>query len=232
MPYKDLREFLRRLEKEGELARIREEVSPILEITEITDRVCKMPKGGKALLFERVKGYSTPVLTNMLGSEKRVKLALGYENLEDIGWKLYKLLRPEIPHTFLDKLKKLPELKKLNDALPKVVKDGPIREVVRREKIDVLEFPILQCWPEDGGRYITFGQVITKDPESGIRNVGLYRVQVLSPTELALHWQIHKDGNHHYWKAKRLKKRLEVAIAFGGDPALLCVLRTTSAGGG
>jgi 4-hydroxy-3-polyprenylbenzoate decarboxylase len=220
MPYKDLREFLRRIEKEGELARIREEVSPILEITEITDRVSKMPKGGKALLFERVKGYSIPVLTNMLGSEKRVKLALGYENLEDIGWKLYKLLRPEIPHTFLDKLKKLPELKKLNDALPKVVKDGPIREVVRREKIDVLEFPILQCWPEDGGRYITFGQVITKDPESGIRNVGLYRVQVLSPTELALHWQIHKDGNHHYWKAKRLKKRLEVAIAIGGDPVL------------
>jgi 3-octaprenyl-4hydroxybenzoate decarboxylase (EC 4.1.1.-) len=120
----------------------------------------------------------------------------------------------------LDKLKKLPELKKLNDALPKVVKDGPIREVIKREKIDVFEFPILQCWPEDGGRYITFGQVITKDPESGIRNVGLYRVQVLSPTELALHWQIHKDGNHHYWKAKRLKKRLDVAIAIGGDPVL------------
>ncbi len=151
MPYKDLREFLRRIEKEGELARIKEEVSPILEITEITDRVSKMPKGGKALLFERVKGYSTAVLTNMLGSEKRVKLALGYENLEDIGWKLYKLLRPEIPHTFLDKLKRLPELKKLNDALPKVVKDGPIREVVKREKIDVFGLPILQCWPEDGG---------------------------------------------------------------------------------
>ena len=220
MPYKDLKDFIKRLEKEGELIRIKEELSPILEITEVTDRVCKLPGGGKALLFERPKGYSIPVLTNLLGSEKRIKLALGYENLEDIGWKLYKLLRPEIPHTFLDKLKRLPELKKLNDSLPKIVKDGPIRENVKKDGIDLFEFPILQCWPEDGGRYITFGQVITKDPESGIRNVGLYRLQVLSSTELAMHWQIHKDGNHHYWKAKRLKKKLDVAIVIGGDPVL------------
>lgn len=111
MPYKDLKDFIKRLEKEGELIRIKEELSPILEITEVTDRVCKLPGGGKALLFERPKGYSIPVLTNLLGSEKRIKLALGYENLEDIGWKLYKLLRPEIPHTFLDNLKRLPALK-------------------------------------------------------------------------------------------------------------------------
>ncbi|RMH00224.1 MAG: menaquinone biosynthesis decarboxylase, partial [Aquificota bacterium] len=197
-----------------------ERVSPLLEITEITDRVCKMKGGGKALLFENVEGYSVPVLTNMLGSERRIKLALGYENLEDIGWKLYKLLRPEIPNTFLEKLKRLPELKKLNDSLPRIVKKAPVKENIIKDKINILDFPVLKCWPEDGGRYITFGQVITKDPESGIRNVGLYRVQVLSERELALHWQIHKDGNHHYWKAKRLNKRLEVAIAIGGDPVL------------
>jgi 4-hydroxy-3-polyprenylbenzoate decarboxylase len=220
MPYKDLREFLKVLEKEGELLRIKEPLSPILEITELTDRVSKLPNGGKALLFEKVEGYSVPVLTNMLGSEKRIKLALGYENLEDIGWKLYKLLRPEIPNTFLEKLKRIPELKKLNDSLPRVMKKGPVKENVIRDNINILEFPVLKCWPEDGGRYITFGQVITKDPESGIRNIGLYRVQVLSERELALHWQIHKDGNHHYWKAKKLGKKMEVAIAIGGDPVL------------
>ncbi|ADC89966.1 UbiD family decarboxylase [Thermocrinis albus DSM 14484] len=220
MAFRDLREFIRALEKEGELFRVKETLSPILEISEVIDRVSKLPGGGKALLFEKPEGYSIPVLANMLGSEKRIKMALGYENLEDIGWKLYKLLKPEIPGTFLEKLKKIPELKKLNDSLPKKVKDGPIRENVKTKNIDILDFPILKCWPLDGGRYITFGQVITKDPESGIRNVGLYRVQVLSPTELALHWQIHKDGNHHYWKAKKLGKKLEVAIAIGGDPVL------------
>jgi 4-hydroxy-3-polyprenylbenzoate decarboxylase len=220
MPYKDLREFLKVLEKEGELLRIKEPLSPILEITELTDRVSKLPNGGKALLFEKVEGYSVPVLTNMLGSEKRIKLALGYENLEDIGWKLYKLLRPEIPNTFLEKLKRIPELKKLNDSLPRVIKKGPVKENVIRDNINILEFPVLKCWPEDGGWYITFGQVITKDPESAIRNIGLYRVQVLSERELALHWQIHKDGNHHYWKAKKLGKKMEVAIAIGGDPVL------------
>lgn len=220
MRYKDLREFLKVLEKEGELLRIKEPLSPILEITELTDRVSKLPKGGKALLFEKVEGYSVPVLTNMLGSEKRIKLALGYENLEDVGWKLYKLLRPEIPNTFLEKLRRIPELKKLNDSLPRVVKKGPVKENVIRDNINILDFPVLKCWPEDGGRYITFGQIVTKDPESGIRNVGLYRAQVLSERELALHWQIHKDGNHHYWKAKKLGKKMEVAIAIGGDPVL------------
>ncbi|MCS7084171.1 MAG: menaquinone biosynthesis decarboxylase, partial [Aquificaceae bacterium] len=220
MGYRDLREFLKALESLGELAKIKESVSPILEITEITDRVCKMPNGGKALLFENVEGYQSSVLTNLYGSERRIKLALGWENLEDIGWKLYKLLRPEIPNTFLEKLKKLPELKKLNDSLPRIVKDGAIRANIKKDKVDVLEFPILQGWPKDGGRYITFAQVVTKDPESAVRNVGLYRIQVLSPSELIIHWQIHKDGNHHYWKAKRLNKRLDVAIVIGGDPVL------------
>ncbi|AAC07507.1 menaquinone biosynthesis decarboxylase [Aquifex aeolicus] len=218
--YRDLHDFIKDLEKEGELVRIKEPLSPILEITEVTDRVCKMPGGGKALLFENPKGYRIPVLTNLYGSEKRIKKALGYENLEDIGWKLYRILKPEVPKTFLEKIKKLPELKKLNDAIPKVVKRGKVQEEVIMGDINLEDLPILKCWPKDGGRYITFGQVITKDPESGIRNVGLYRLQVLDKDKLAVHWQIHKDGNHHYWKAKRLGKKLEVAIAIGGEPPL------------
>ncbi|GAB6066137.1 menaquinone biosynthesis decarboxylase [Aquifex pyrophilus] len=219
-PYRDLHDFIKALERERELVRIKEPLSPILEITEVTDRVCKMPGGGKALFFENPRGYDIPVITNLYGSEKRIKMALGYENLEDIGWKLYRILKPEIPKTFLEKLKKLPELKKLNDAIPKLVKKGKVQEEVIMGDVNLEELPILKCWPKDGGRFITFGQVITKDPESGIRNVGLYRLQVLDKDKLALHWQIHKDGNHHYWKAKRLGKKLDVAIAIGGEPPL------------
>ena len=219
MPYRSLREFIGELERRGELIRIREPLSPILEITEVIDRVSKLPGGGKALLFESVEGYDIPVAANLYGSERRIKLALGYERLEDIGWKLYRILRPEVPRTFLEKLKKLPELKKLNDAIPKVVRRAPVHEVVERDP-DLLSLPIPKCWPKDGGRYITFGQVITKDPESGIRNVGLYRLQVLDGRRLAVHWQIHKDGSHHFWKAKRLGKKIEVAVAIGGDSPL------------
>ncbi len=219
MAFKSLRNFVKALEREGELVRIQEKLSPILEITEVIDRVSKMPGGGKAILFENLDGYEIPILANTYGSYKRMKMALGYDNLEDIGWKLYRILRPEVPKTFLEKLKRLPELKKMNDAIPKTVGKAPVQEVVNRDG-DILSLPIPQCWPLDGGRYITFGQVITQDPESGIRNVGLYRIQVLSPKELALHWQIHKHGNHHYWKAKSLGKKLEVAIALGGESPL------------
>lgn len=217
--FKDLRSFIKALEKEKEIVKVEQKMSPILEISALTDKVSKLKDGGKALLFENVEGSNIKVLTNAFGSIRRIKMALGYENLEDIGWKLYKVLKPEIPNTFLDKLKKLPELKKLNDAIPTVVKDGEIRENVKVKDIDLFEIPVLQCWPKDGGRFITLPQVITKDPESNIRNVGMYRVQILDKAKLALHWQIHKDANHHYNKAKRLKKKLEVAIAIGGDPA-------------
>ncbi|WP_461831701.1 menaquinone biosynthesis decarboxylase [Aquifex sp.] len=219
-PYRDLHDFVKALEREGEIVRIKEPLSPILEITEVTDRVCKMPGGGKALFFENPEGYDIPVITNLYGSEKRIKMALGYENLEDIGWKLYRILKPEIPKTFLEKLKKLPELKKLNDAIPKLVRKGKVQEEIIMGNVNLEELPILKCWPKDGGRFITFGQVITKDPESGIRNFGLYRLQVLDKDKLALHWQIHKDGNHHYWKAKKLGKKLDVAVAIGGEPPL------------
>ncbi len=210
---KSTEELVSILEKEGELIRVKDPIDIHYEITEITDRMCKT-KDPKALLFTNVKGYNTPVLTNAFGSYKRLKIIFGYENLEDIGWKLYKVLRPEIPNTFLEKLKKLPELKKLNDALPKVESKNPYKVFSE----SVFDIPVLKCWPKDGGRYITLPQVITKDPESGIRNVGMYRIELLEEKKVALHWQIHKDGNSHFHKAKRLGKKLPVAIVIGGDP--------------
>ena len=210
---KTTEELVNILEKEGELIKVKDPIDVHYEITEITDRMCKT-KDPKALLFTNVKGYDIPVLTNAFGSYKRLKIIFGYENLEDIGWKLYKVLRPEIPNTFLEKLKKLPELKKLNDALPKVESKNPYKTFSE----SVFDIPVLKCWPKDGGRYITLPQVITKDPESGIRNVGMYRIQLLEEKKVALHWQIHKDGNSHFHKAKRLGKKLPVAIAIGADP--------------
>jgi 4-hydroxy-3-polyprenylbenzoate decarboxylase len=222
MVFKDLREFIEILDKEKELIRVKEKVSPILEITEIADRMMKMPNGGKALLFENVEGYENiPVLINAFGSEKRMKIALGVENFEDIGWKLYRILKPEVPNTFLDKIKRLPELKKLNDALPKTVRSGKVQEVVKKEDdINVFEFPVLKCWPKDGGRFITLPIVISKDPENGIRNVGMYRIQLLDRDRVIVHWQIHKGGSHHFWKAKEMGVKIPVAIAVGADPVI------------
>ncbi len=222
MVFKDLREFIKLLEKENELIKVKHKVSPILEITEIADRMMKMPDGGKALLFENVEGYENiPVLINAFGSEKRMKLALGVEKFEDIGWKLYRILKPEVPNTFLDKIKRLPELKKLNDALPKVVRSGKSQEVVKEGKdINIFDFPVLKCWPKDGGRFITLPIVISKDPENGIRNVGMYRIQLLDNDKVIVHWQIHKGGSHHFWKAKEMGVKIPVAIAVGADPVL------------
>ncbi len=225
MAYRDLRDFILDLEEKGELLRIKDKVSPILEITEIADKVMKLPNGGKALLFENVEGYEgIPVLINAFGSERRMKMALGVENFEDIGWTLYRILKPEVPNTFLDKLKKIPELKKLNDALPKKVKSGPVKEIIKVGRdINIFDFPVLKCWPKDGGRFITLPQVISKDPETGLRNVGMYRIQLLDRDKIILHWQIHKGGAKHYWKYKERGEKIPVAVAIGGDPVLTYV---------
>ncbi len=224
MAYRDLRDFIKDLEKEGEILRIKDKVSPVLEITEVADNVMKLPDGGKALIFENVEGSDIPVMINAFGSEKRMKMALGVDRFEDIGWKLYRILKPEVPNTFLDKLKRIPELKKLNDALPKVVKTGRVKEVIKKgEDIDLFEFPVLKCWPKDGGRFITLPQVVSKDPENGLRNVGMYRIQILDRDKVAVHWQIHKGGAKHYWKYKKLGRKIPVAIVIGGDPVLTYV---------
>ncbi len=217
MSYRDLREFLRVLEQEGELKRITAPVDPILEIAEITDRVTKA--GGPALLFERVKGSSFPLLINTFGTERRMNLALGVKTLEELGDVLTELLEVKTPESLLDKIRLLPKLKDLASAFPKRVKDGPCKEVIIRDHPRLDIFPIIQCWPQDGGRYITFPLVFTKDPETGIRNVGTYRMQVFDDKTAAMHWHTHKGGAAHYRKYKRLGKRIEVAVALGCDPA-------------
>ncbi|WP_457548733.1 menaquinone biosynthesis decarboxylase [Archaeoglobus sp.] len=218
MPYEDLREFVERLENENELARIKGEVSPILEMTEIADRVVK--GGGKALLFENPKGYDIPVLMNAFGTEKRMKMALEVERFEEIGERLLDILRFR-PESLFDGLKGLGKIKELTTFIPKKVKKGACKEVIM-DKPNLLKFPILKCWPKDGGRFITLPIVITKDPESGELNVGMYRMQVFDEKTTGMHWQIHKHGALHYKKLKEMgKDRLEVAVAIGVDPAIL-----------
>ncbi len=219
MAYNDLREFLKVLEKKGLLKRIKAEVNPILEIAEINDRVVKA--GGPALLFENPKGSKFPVLVNAFGSFERMCLALEVESLDEIGLRMLEFLEPEIPTNLIEKLKALPKLKRLADFLPRYVKSGPCKEVIIKDNPSLDIFPILKTWPGDGGRFITLPMVFTKDPETGVRNCGMYRMHVYDSRTTGMHWHMHKDGAKHYRKAERLGKRLEVAVAIGSDPAVI-----------
>jgi 4-hydroxy-3-polyprenylbenzoate decarboxylase len=217
--FKDLNDFIAALDRERELAHIAEPVSPDLEICAVTDRVSKSPGGGPALLFERPTGYDVPVALNLFGSIKRMCMALGVNHLDDLAREIEELTTPKVPAGMLDALKMLPMLNRLRDLMPKTVSDAPCQEVVRRDgTLD--ELPILKCWPQDGGRYITFPLVFTKDPETGTRNVGTYRMQVYDGRSTGMHWQRHKGGAQHYRVAERLKKRMPVSVALGPDPAL------------
>jgi len=208
LAYDDLRDWIKALEKHGELKRIREEVSPELEITEITDRVSK--SGGPALLFENVKGHpGHKVFINQFGSERRMALALGVNKLDDIAERIRGLMNIKAPEGFLDKLKMLPQLGALTSAFPKTVpaKDAPCKEVIRRENLDLNWFPILKCWPHDGGRFITLPCVVTRDPGkgggTGKRNIGMYRMQVYDGQTTGMHWQRQKVAAEHYREALR-----------------------------
>jgi len=217
--YRDLREFMRKLEKEGELKRIRAEVDPVLEITEITDRVTKA--GGPALLFENPKGSKIPLLINMLGSQRRMNLALEVDDVDEVAARIRGMLDFQSPQGILDKLKMLPKLAELGAFFPKSVKSGPCKEVIQKDDFSLDEFPILKCWPQDGGRYITWPLVITKNPETGKRNVGVYRMQVYNDGATGMHWQTQKHGAEHF---RRMRSRfgegkMEVAVAIGADPA-------------
>jgi len=218
MAYRDLNEFISDLEKKGELLHIKEPVSPYLEITEITDRVCK--EHGPALLFENVRGYNIPVLTNAFGSYRRMCLALGVNRLEEIGEEIDNFFQAEAPDSLIKKLKLIPKLKRLSNVFPKLVKKAPCQEVVLMDKdVDLGKFPILHCWPKDGGPFITLPLVFTKHPITGVRNVGMYRLQVYDKNTTGMHWHPHKGGAQHYRVSERLGKRLEVAVAIGPDPA-------------
>jgi len=208
------------LECKGMLRRIKTEVDANLEIAEISDRVVKA--GGPALLFENVRGYRMPVVTNLFGTLERMKLALEVENLDRIGEDLLAVIQPpEFPHTFMDKLKTLPRLIRLSSFIPKIVKGGPCKEVIVRDKPSLEELPVLKCWPEDGGPFITLPLVFTKDPETGQRNVGMYRMQVHDRTTTGMHWHVHKGGAEHYRKFKSGDGKMPVAVALGADPAVI-----------
>ena len=237
LAHDDLRDWIKTLEKAGELRRIHEEVSPELEITEITDRVSKSgaragagigssgkgsetgekyAAGGPALLFENVKGHpGHKVFINQFGSERRMALALGVTRLDEIAERIKGLMNMKAPEGFLDKLKMLPQLGALASAFPKTVsaRDAPCKEVIRREDFDINDFPILKCWPHDGGRFITLPCVHTRDPRTGKRNIGMYRMQVYDGQTTGMHWQRQKVAAEHYREA------LRAAALWTGDTA-------------
>ncbi|HZX61752.1 MAG TPA: UbiD family decarboxylase, partial [Bacteroidales bacterium] len=218
MAYKTLSHFIDALESAGELVRIKAFVSPHLEITEITDRISK--SNGKALLFEN-NGTRFPVLINAFGSEKRMCMALGVDNLDAAGEELGRILQEFLgpKESFLEKLKILPALKEISSWLPRSVKrKGSCQEVIM-ETPDLTKLPVLTCWPADGGPFITLPVVHTKDPVTGIRNQGMYRMQVFGPALTGMHWHRHKGSAHHFSKYKELGKKMAVSVTLGGDPA-------------
>ena len=304
MGFPDLQSFVAELERLGQLRRVRAEVDPILEIAEIADRVMKSPSpegpagapktdpvhgqyGGRALLFENVRGSGVPLLINAYGSYARMKLALGCDDLESLADRVQQLVKPEIPSTLLEKMKKLPELVKLAGFAPRSVRRGACQEVVHTDDADLLALPILQCWPDDGnlasepgympegaclsepraqasgpspdctdargkpstlqgralalpvrteppaqasgplceapqrtGRYITFGSILTSDPDSGAANLGMYRIQVFGRKLAAAHWHVHHDGARNFRKWAARGEPMPVAVVFGGPSVL------------
>ena len=211
--------FVRALEERGELTRIRAEVDAHLEASHIADRVMKA--GGPALLFERVKGSRFPVLMNAFGSRRRMSLALGVEDLEEHARKLEEIVHGRAPSNAKDILKLASLVPGLAHVPPRSVSKGACQEIVETgEAVDVTALPILTSWPQDGGPFLTLPNVITRDPDTGARNIGMYRMQRLDRRSIAMHWQIHKTGARHFRRAKELGKRLEVAVCLGGDPAL------------
>lgn len=219
MIFNCLQEFVKYLESAGELVRIAEPVSPILEIAEITDRVSKSKGGGKALLFENVEGSSMPVLINAFGSWNRICAALGVTRLDKIARNIDKYLHMAPPETLMDKARMLPILLEAAQFPPRLVSTAPCQEVVKTgDAVNLDEIPILQCWPQDAGRFITFPIVVNRSVDRKVRNVGLYRMQVFDRKTTAMHWHIHKDGAHFFHEFKRQGKVMEVAVALGADP--------------
>src|SRR5579872_4955626 len=221
MPYEDLRDFIRTLEKYKELKRISIEVDPKLEIAEFADRAVK--NGGPALLFEKPKGSTIPVLINAFASMRRMELALEVSAVEDVARRISEYLEMRMPEGLLGKLKMLPRLAEMGSFFPKMVSGGPCKDVIQREKFSLNEWPILQCWPDDGGRYITLPMVFSKNPDTDKRNCGCYRLQIYDERTTGMHWQTHKQGAEHYrrMRAKGETKKMDVAVAIGADPATM-----------
>jgi 4-hydroxy-3-polyprenylbenzoate decarboxylase len=221
MPFDDLRTFIRVLEKNRELVRIPFEVDPYLEITEFADRAVKT--GAPALLFEKPKGSVVPVAINLFASMPRMELALGVASVDEIAQRISGFLQLQKPESLVDKLKMLPKLKEISSAFPRIVRDAPCQEIVRQGDFSLDEFPILHCWPGDGGRFITLPMVFSRNPETGKRNCGMYRMQIFDGRTTGMHWQKHKQGAEHYRRlvAQGKQTRMPVAVAIGADPATM-----------
>ena len=218
MHFEDLREYVESLEKIDQLKRIKTRVSVDLEIAEILRRVMYKNEG-PAVLFENVEGYKIPVLGNAFGSLRRLKIALDMENFEEIGERMSALTRLKIPHGLLNKFKMLPKLSEIADYGPKSVNSGLVTEVIETSNPSLDVLPIIKSFPKDAGRFITFGITVTKNPETLIRNMGVYRLQVIDSKKAIMHWQIHKRGALHYEMNKENAQKTEVAIVIGADPA-------------
>ena len=215
----DLRRFLNLLEERGELVRVRDRVSPVLEITALADRAVKV--GGPALLFEDVEGSDLPLAINLFGTRRRMAWALGLEDLDELGARLRGLIDVKVGGGLIGLASNLPKLRELAALPPRRVRRAPVQDVVwTGDEVDLGRLPVLTCWPQDGGPFVTLPLVITKDPEHGDVNIGMYRMQVMGKDVTGMHWQRHKTGARHLESARRLGRRLEVAVALGGDPAL------------
>src|ERR687887_1914384 len=213
-PPRDLRDWIARLEREGELHRVTAEGDPDLEITEITDRTVKA--GGPALLFENVKGSAHPLLINQFGTERRMCLAFGAPSLDAVGARIGDVFEMQPPQGLMQKVRGLQKLKSIADSRPRTVRRGACQEIVRTGDDATLDaLPIQRCWPLDPAPFITLPAVITHDPRTGTRNLGTYRMQKLGPRSTAMHWQIHKDGRADYLATEG---KIEVAVALGTDP--------------
>ncbi|MGI8990073.1 MAG: menaquinone biosynthesis decarboxylase [Bryobacteraceae bacterium] len=221
MAYDDLRGFIRALEKNKELRRVTVEVDPVLEITEFADRSVK--NGGPALLFEKPKGYSTPVLINSFASPRRMEIAMQVDSIEEIAARIAEYLAMKMPEGLMGKLKMLPKLAEMGSFFPKIATRAPCQEVIRTEGFSLFDYPVLKCWPEDGGRYITLPMVFSRNPETGKRNCGMYRIQIFDERTTGMHWQTHKQGAEHYRRliAEGKRTRMDVAVAIGSDPATM-----------
>ncbi len=216
MPVDDIRQFVMELEKVGELKRIKTEVDTNLEIAEILRRVSYT--NGPAILFENVKGYEMPVLGNAFGSVKRLEIGLETTEFSEIGQRIADMTKMEIPSGVFNKIRKLPELSKMSESFPKLEKSGPVTDIINNSPT-FDKIPILKSWPKDAGKFITFGLVATKHPETGVRNLGVYRIQIIDDTHALMHWQKHKRGAAHHDLLKEKNNKIEAAIIIGGEPA-------------
>ncbi len=214
----NLSQFIKVLEAENEILHVKKEISPILEMSEVVDRLCK--ERGKAVIFDNPVGSDIPVAMNLFGSDQRMALSLGINDIEDLATEIQDIITIKPPKGLVEGIKLFPKYGKLFSYHTKTVKKAPCQEIVE-DKVDLSKIPVLQCWPKDAGPFITLPIVITKDPETQRLNGGMYRLQVFDESSTGMHWHKHHDGAVHYRKYKRLGKRMEIAVVLGGPPSLI-----------